>query len=538
VGVLVRIALRNLLEHKGKTLIIGSIVALGVVVLVVGNAMMDTARTGIERAFISNYTGDIMISGMAEGNISLFGVQSVGGIEQTPVIPDFNQIAQYLESNPQISVTTTQISGFGFLRAEDDRIEGLENSAFTVLFGTDPSSYHEMFDNLQLTEGSYLSPGEEGIMLSADRIEELQEAAIRGLEDAGLSDELGEEPVYEIHVGDDIRVVSGLSQGLPRIRVVPLVGIYEMTGISEGVGAELVSYVDAQTLRALLGLSLGASNEITLDYEQTELLDRVEAGLSDSPEDEFFSSDPFSDDFFGESVIADASEDLVDFENLDALLGNEETQEPTGEETDPATAATADAGTTWHYFLARVENPRRTDRVVAELNEWFISQGISAQAGNWEVAAGPFATTADVIRTVFNIAILIIGIVAVIIIMNTMVLSVMERTSEIGTMRALGAQRGFVWRMFMAETLVITSLFGLIGVATGLGVIGILHLIGIPATNTFLTILYAGPELKPVASLVSVIGSLLIVSTVGILAHLYPVSVALKIQPIKAIQTE
>jgi putative ABC transport system permease protein len=175
---------------------------------------------------------------------------------------------------------------------------------------------------------------------------------------------------------------------------------------------------------------------------------------------------------------------------------------------------------------------------VAELNEWFISKGISAQAGNWEMAAGPFATTADVIRTVFNIAILIIGIVAVIIIMNTMVISVMERTSEIGTMRALGAQRGFVWRMFMVETLVITSLFGLIGVATGLGIIGILHLIGVPATNTFLTILFAGPELKPVASVISVIGSLVIVSAIGILAHLYPVSVALKIQPIKAIQTE
>ena len=188
--------------------------------------------------------------------------------------------------------------------------------------------------------------------------------------------------------------------------------------------------------------------------------------------------------------------------------------------------------------VARVENPRRTNKVVAELNEWFISRGISAQAGNWEMAAGPFATTADVVRTVFNIAILIIGIVAVIIIMNTMVISVMERTSEIGTMRALGAQRGFVWRMFMVETLVITSLFGLIGVATGLGIIGILHLIGVPATNTFLTILFAGPELKPVASAISVFGSLLIVSVVGVLAHLYPVSVALKIQPIRAIQTE
>ena len=536
-GVLLRIALRNLLEHKGKTLIIGSIVALAVVVLVVGNAMMDTARTGIERAFINNYTGNIMVSGLAEGSISLFGVQSVGGLEQTPVIPEFNEINDYLTGNPRITTTTTQISGFGFMRVEDDRIDGLENSAFTVLFGIDPASYREMFDNLQLIEGTYLEPGTEGVMLSTDRVEDLQKAALRGLEDAGI-----EEEEYEIHAGDSIRVVSGLSQGLPRIRVVPLIGIYEMTGISEGVGAELISYIDPQTLRALLGLSLGASSEIELDYEQTELLDRVEAGRGDSLEDEFFSADPFGDDLFGEelfgdSVIAEATGEVVDFENLDGMLAAGDATSET-EEALVEVEAEIDAGTTWHYFLARVENPRRTDQVVEELNEWFISRGISAQAGNWEMAAGPFATTADVIRTVFNIAILIIGIVAVIIIMNTMVLSVMERTSEIGTMRALGAQRGFVWRMFMVETLVITSLFGLIGVATGLGIIGILHLIGVPATNTFLTILFAGPELKPVASAISVLGSLVIVSVIGILAHLYPVSVALKIQPIKAIQTE
>lgn len=556
-GVLVRIAFRNLLEHKGKTLIIGIIVAVGVIVLVVGNAMMDTATRGIRRAFIDNYTGDIMISGLADGQISLFGVQSVGGLEQTPVLPDFKEIEQHVQSLAPVSVTTAQISGFGLLRAEDDRLDGLENSAFTVLFGIDPESYHDMFDNVALVEGEYLKPGERGIMLSVDRVEELQEAAISGLEEAGLAEELGEDQTYEIHVGDEVRVVSGLSEGLPRIRVVPLVGIYEMTGISEGVGAELVTYLDAQTLRALMGLSLGTSSEIVLDQEQTELLDRMEAGLIDSPDDDLFSGDTgdadlFSDDLFGDSVIEEGSGDEIDFEDLDSLLGTGEPAAGTdAESTGEAEGQTAgaaggpaatdlepDSGSTWHYILARLENPRRTEQVVEKLNQWFIGEGISAQAGNWEIAAGPFATTADVIRTVFNIAIIVIGIVAVIIIMNTMVISVMERTSEIGTMRALGAGRGFVWRMFMIETLAITTVFGILGVATSLGIIGIMHMIGIPATNTFLRVLFAGPELKPVASVLSVIGSLIIVSSIGILAHLYPVSVALKIQPIKAIQTE
>lgn len=528
--VLLRIAIRNLLEHKGKTLIIGIIVAVAVIVLVVGNAMMDTARLGIERAFINNYTGDIMISGIAEGPISLFGVQSVGGIEETPVIPDYARIRDHLDTVPEITAVTSQISSFGLLRVENDQIEGLENSVFAVLFGIDASSYPELFDNMVLIEGSYLTPGEEGVMLSTSRVEELQEAAIKALEEQGV--EFGEEePEYPIDIGDEIRIVSGLSQGLPRIRTIPLVGVYEMTTISEGVGAELVTYIDAQTLRAIQGLSLGASSDIVLLEEQTELLDKFEFQDATS----FAEDDLFANDIFGDEVISEGEAEEIDFDSLDGLLGSP-SEDAAGTASKEETAA--EAGTTWQYILARVDVARHTDDVVEELNEWFESQAIAAQAGNWEAAAGPFATTADVIRTVFNIAIIIIGVVAIIIIMNTMVISIMERTSEIGTMRALGAHKGFVWRMFMFETVLITSLFGIIGVVAALAIIGIMHLIGIPATNTFLTILFAGPELKPVASALSVVVSLLIVSAVGLLAHLYPVSVALKIQPIKAIQTE
>ena len=537
VSVLFRVALRNLIEHRGKTLIIGSIIAIAVFVLVVGNAMMDTARQGIERAFINNYTGNIMISGIAEGDISLFGVQSVAGLEETPVIPDYLRIRDYLDTIPEITAVTPQISTIGLLRVEDGRIEGIENSIFTVLFGIDASSYPRMFDNMVLIEGAYITPGSEGVVLSIGRMNELEGAAINALREAGVEFDQ-ENPEYPIAVGDQLRIISGLAAGLPRIRIVPLVGIYEMTGISEGVGAELITYVDAQTLRAIEGLSLGNDLGVILDQEQTELLDRITAAEAASASEESL----FIGDLFGESLVEEPDTVELDFESLDSLLGSREAPAGSGAESSAtfngAPGAEKLAGTTWQYLLVRVDTMRHADRVIARLNSWFESEGIAAQAGNWEEAAGPFATTADVIRTVFNIAIIIIGVVAVIIIMNTMVISIMERTREIGTMRALGAQKGFVWRMFMYETLVTTTLFGVVGVLLALGIIGVMHLIAIPATNTFLTILYAGPELKPVASGLSVIVSLLIVSAVGLLAHLYPVSVALKIQPVRAIQTE
>jgi len=128
--------------------------------------------------------------------------------------------------------------------------------------------------------------------------------------------------------------------------------------------------------------------------------------------------------------------------------------------------------------------------------------------------------------------------VAIIIIMNTLVISVIERTGEIGTMRALGAQKRTVRRMFVFETVSISVVFGLIGVAVGAIVIGILNMTGVAAPNQFFEILFGGEVLHPALPLSSLLYALGIIVLIGIVASLYPVAVALKIQPIQAIQAE
>jgi putative ABC transport system permease protein len=122
--------------------------------------------------------------------------------------------------------------------------------------------------------------------------------------------------------------------------------------------------------------------------------------------------------------------------------------------------------------------------------------------------------------------------------MNTLVISVIERTGEIGTMRALGAQKRTVRRMFVFETLSIAVVFGLIGVALGAIVIGILNLTGVAAPNQFFQILFGADVLHPALPLSSLLYALGIIVAIGIVASLYPVAVALKIQPVEAIQAE
>ena len=140
------------------------------------------------------------------------------------------------------------------------------------------------------------------------------------------------------------------------------------------------------------------------------------------------------------------------------------------------------------FRSVRLKSESQVKAVTIQLNRFFLEEGIEAAVVDWRQASGGFGVLADTLRIVFNVAILIIAVVAIIIIMNTLVISVIERTAEIGTMRALGAQKGMIRRMFILETLSIAFVFGLIGILLGGAIIFVLNLTGIPASNTFFEI--------------------------------------------------
>lgn len=128
-----------------------------------------------------------------------------------------------------------------------------------------------------------------------------------------------------------------------------------------------------------------------------------------------------------------------------------------------------------------------------------------------------------------NIYIVTIGVAAIslvvggIVVMNIMLVSVTERTKEIGIRKAVGARRLDILRQFLIEAVTVTSIGGAIGVVSGFGLAYLLSfLMGFPL----------------LLSVNSAILGVSVSSLVGIVSGLWPAWRAARLDPIEALRRE
>ena len=489
--ILLRIAWRNLRTQKVKTTIIGLIMVVGIVVLVVGNSLMDSATAGIERSYTQNYTGHLIVTGRHHGRLTLFGFQYLSAMERSvPHIPDYERVLEFVRSLPYVESVNPQITAGAIVGIGEEMV------GITQLFGIDPMQYRAMFPgNIELVEGDFFLPGEEGIVLSSHLAERIERRH-------GIT----------VKPGDKILLTGVSVQSGMRIREVPVSGIFRF--LQSNPQLDMISFLDAANARDLAGLVVGHA-------DAAELTEQERAFLGELDIESLFAD---LDNLFVES----SSESTFDLEDL--LLA------PTSEP-EPEAPYQEDTGA-WHFLLIRLTDERHLQRAQADLAAFFAEQDIPAQTSSWLQGAGLTAELGYGIKNIFNGIVAVIAVVAVIIIMNTLVISVTERTSEIGTMRAIGAQKSFVWKMVLCETLLLTGLSGVLGITVGGAVLAVLNVVGIEATNMFFEIIFGGPVLRPQLSLPSVIMALVVVLVVGVVASSYPASIVMKMPPVKAMQSE
>jgi putative ABC transport system permease protein len=107
--------------------------------------------------------------------------------------------------------------------------------------------------------------------------------------------------------------------------------------------------------------------------------------------------------------------------------------------------------------------------------------------------------------------------------MNIMLVSVTERTREIGIRMAIGSRGSYIRMQFLAESVILCMLGGLIGVAAGIGLsLVIARVMGWPS--------FVSPEAATIAFLFS--------AATGVFFGYYPAHKAASLDPIEALRYE
>ncbi|MGC3997105.1 MAG: FtsX-like permease family protein [Anaeromyxobacter sp.] len=184
-------------------------------------------------------------------------------------------------------------------------------------------------------------------------------------------------------------------------------------------------------------------------------------------------------------------------------------------------------------------SPRAIARAQAAVQRAADQAGLGLEVVDWETASGVVGQFVVMLRWILYISILIIFVVALVVINIAMVMATLQRVKEIGAMRAIGAQRRFIWLMLLVETVTCGLIFGLAGAWLGGLVVWLINVAGgIPAGTDMLTFLFAGPALFPSMGAGEVALSILIVLAVSVLSGLYPALLAQRVTPVEAMSTE
>ena len=140
--------------------------------------------------------------------------------------------------------------------------------------------------------------------------------------------------------------------------------------------------------------------------------------------------------------------------------------------------------------------------------------------------------------TIVGILTLIAGIVGV---SNIMLVSVKERTREIGIRKAIGAPPASILTSIILESIIITAIFGYIGMFLGIGVTEIMNFITEQAANVAQSA-DGGPQMSvfknPTVNIGYAIFATVLLVISGVIAGYLPARKAVKIKPIEAMRQE
>lgn len=133
-----------------------------------------------------------------------------------------------------------------------------------------------------------------------------------------------------------------------------------------------------------------------------------------------------------------------------------------------------------HSWLVLLKETEQTDRFLGQFRERFPDSKHRLEFVPWYANADFYNKTVALFSQQINVLRVIIGLIIVLSISNMLIMNVMERTGEIGTLLAIGFKRAKILRMFAAEGFLLGLVGGLGGIILGYALAELISVIGIP----------------------------------------------------------
>lgn len=501
-----RISWRNIFRHKRKTIVIGTILFLGSLIMTLGNGVISGMDEGLRKNIVEGFSGDVVI--ISQDQLSEAVLASMTGQTMEP-INNYPQLKTHLEGMDFIRDTLP--AGIGYVWVLNESGQPIDQ----YLLGVDFNDYQAFINNnLEVVEGRYPAEGERGVIVTTTMREwlydfsrfwvipkggslvtaNLTEAAKKDQDDLDLRDEL---------------VFLGLSRrNSSQDILAEVIGIVRFKELNKILG--FYSIVDIESLREAMGYFSGETTDADLSEEQQSLL-----GADVNPE-AFFESAYVPTDKGTVTISEDMFERAAPQDQPDR--GSEQG--------------------IYNAVFVKTADTITTDKAIARLNDYFKENNLPVKAVSWKTAIGIMGQMAALMKSALFLFVSFIFFVAIVIIMNTLSMAAMERISEIGMMRAVGARKRFVSRMFLMETFLLAAAFGGAGIVAGIIGVHLLAAMQLTTENEMLQIFYGGDSFQPLLSGGDIIVCIVQLVIVTLLAVIYPVIVARRITPLDAVSRD
>jgi ABC-type lipoprotein release transport system permease subunit len=508
-NLIAKIAWRNIMRHKGKSIIIGMILFLGALLMTTGNGVISGMDYGLHKNIVNSFSGDIVLVSQKQESDNVFFEMMGKAVEP---INNYTDIKALLKSQNFIDKYIPVGKNMVMLLNEEGGMPG-----YSYVIGSDMKKYNEVFPNIMVpVEGNLFDNKTTGVVVPTGARQEMFDYTgiwFKPEKESLNTTNLPKDINPNLIITKDSVVFMGFNNDNTTSDIrLGIKGIVKYKALNKILGSFVL--MDIESYRTCLGYFSAQDKVAELSSEEKTLFNLEGKGL-----DALFSENQLDNNApQPKNVIKPAASEKVT-------------------EIHPITPKDIESGT-YNLVLIKLKNGEKLDQSVAKLNAIFKEKKVEIRAITWKKAMGTIGSMAVIIKGALFTFVMLLFFVAIIIIVNTLSMAALERTSEIGMMRAVGARKSFIRKMFLGETGILSFLFGGAGIVAGIIVIKIIGLLHFTSDNDMVQLLYGGDTFYPLLTASDIILAVIQLSLVTIIAVLYPIKVASSITPLDAISRD